>query len=283
MSGVLYIVATPIGNLDDITLRAIEVLCSVDLVAAEDTRHTQHLLSHLGITRKMLSLHEHNERDRIQQILGYLGSGQQIALVSDAGTPLISDPGYPLVRAVVEAGFKVTPIPGVSSIITALSGAGLPTDKFSFHGFLPHKNSERLSRLEELKNMQGTQVLLESTHRIERLMQQINQLMPDAEVVLAKELTKRHEAFMRGSAEQCLQLFEQDVLLKKGEFVVLLHLPKETVDSHSDYETDSMLRLLLAELPLKRAVNLVVEISGQKKNKIYKQALEISKNYNGYV
>ncbi len=140
MSGVLYIVATPIGNLDDITLRAIEVLRSVDLVAAEDTRHSQHLLAHLGISKKMLSLHEHNERERIQQILNYLGEGNQIALVSDAGTPLISDPGFPLVRAVVEAGYRVTPVPGVSSVITALSAAGLPTDKFIFHGFLPHNS-----------------------------------------------------------------------------------------------------------------------------------------------
>jgi 16S rRNA (cytidine1402-2'-O)-methyltransferase len=170
MSGVLYIVATPIGNLDDITLRAIEVLGNVDLVAAEDTRHSQHLMAHLGLRKKMLSLHEHNEQDRIIQILALLSQGQQIALVSDAGTPLISDPGFPLVRAAIEAGYKVTPIPGVSSIIAALSAAGLATDQFSYHGFLAHKNADRLTRLQALKQTGGTHVLLESTHRIERLL-----------------------------------------------------------------------------------------------------------------
>lgn len=276
MSGVLYIVATPIGNLDDITLRAIEVLRSADLIAAEDTRHSQHLLSHLGISKKMLSLHEHNERDRIQQILTYLDEGQQIALVSDAGTPLISDPGYPLVRAVVEAGFRVVPVPGVSSIITALSAAGLPTDKFSYHGFLPHKNAERLSRLENLKNVDGTHVLLESTHRIERLLQQIMQIMPESPVVLAKELTKRHETFIRGTAEQCLQIFEQDVLLKKGEFVVLLHLIKPDEGDSLNMDAKNLLELLLSEMPLKNAVKLAVNISGLKKNDLYKMALTLS-------
>lgn len=276
MSGVLYIVATPIGNLDDITLRAIEILGSVDLVAAEDTRHSQHLLSHLGLSKKMLSLHEHNERDRIKQIIAMLNDGLQIALVSDAGTPLISDPGYPLVKAVVEAGFTVSPIPGVSSVITALSAAGLPTDRFSFHGFLAHKNSERLTRLGELSSLPGTQVLLESTHRIERLLQQLEQLMPEAEIVLAKELTKRHETFIRGSAEQCLQIFEQDSLLKKGEFVVLINQPKEASDNKLDVEIETILKLLMVEMPLKKAVTLAVSLTGQKKNVLYKMALAIS-------
>ncbi len=278
MSGVLYIVATPIGNLDDITLRAIEILRTVDLVAAEDTRHSQHLLSHLGVSKKMLSLHEHNERDRIQQILNYLEAGQQIALVSDAGTPLISDPGFPLVRATIEAGFRVIPIPGVSSIITALSAAGLPTDKFSFHGFLPHKNAERVKRLESLKNSDGTHVLLESTHRIERLLQQIMQVMPESQVVLAKELTKRHETFIRGSAEQCLQVFEQDALLKKGEFVVLIYQLIADKDDSVDLDAEKMLALLMQEMPLKKAVKLAVSLSGLKKNELYKMALVLSGN-----
>lgn len=275
MSGVLYIVATPIGNLGDITLRAIEVLKAVDVVAAEDTRHSQHLLSHLGISKKMLSLHEHNERERIQQILNYLDEGQQLALVSDAGTPLISDPGFPLVRAVVEAGFVVVPVPGVSSIVTALSAAGLPTDSFCFHGFLSHKNSERLSRLDNIEKVGGTHVLLESTHRIERLLQQIQQLMPKSQVVLAKELTKRHEAFIRGTAEQCLQVFEQDALLKKGEFVVLIHHATSNQGESVDLDTHKLLELLLAEMPLKKAVRIAVEVSGLKRNDLYKLALGI--------
>lgn len=276
MSGVLYIVATPIGNLDDITLRAIEVLRSVDLVAAEDTRHSQHLLSHLGISKKMLSLHEHNERDRIQQILNYLGEGQQIAVVSDAGTPLISDPGFPLVRAVVAKGFRVTPIPGVSSVITALSAAGLPTDKFSFHGFLPQKISERLNRLESLMGADGTHVLLESTHRIKRLLEQVMRLMPQTQVVLAKELTKRHETFIRGTAEECLQVFAKDALLKKGEFVVLLHHDKTDETNSVNMDAESLLKLLLAEMPLKKAVILAVKLTGLKKNDLYKMALTLS-------
>ncbi len=147
MTGVLYIVATPIGNLNDISLRAIEILKQVDVIAAEDTRHSIRLLNHLGIRNKLMSLHEHNERDRIDGIIDDLKQGNNIALISDAGTPLISDPGYPLVRAVQDAGLRVSPIPGVSSIIAALSAAGMPTDPFTFYGFLSQKNSERLSKL----------------------------------------------------------------------------------------------------------------------------------------
>ena len=278
MSGVLYIVATPIGNLDDITLRAIEVLRCVDLVAAEDTRHSQHLLSHLGLRKKMLSLHEHNEKDRIDQLIALLDEGQQIALVSDAGTPLISDPGFPLVRAVIEAGFKVSPVPGASSIIAALSAAGLATDRFCYHGFLAHKSSERLARLEQLKQVGGTHILLESTHRIQRLLEQLTHVMPESQVVLAKELTKRHETFMRGNAEQCLQVLEQDPLLKKGEFVVLIYHPEPGTDDSFRLGNERLLELLLAELPLKKAVQLAVEMTGGKKNELYRQALLIAQN-----
>ena len=166
MTGVLYIVATPIGNLNDISLRAIEILKQVDVIAAEDTRHSIRLLNHLGIRNKLMSLHEHNERDRIDGIIDDLKQGNNIALISDAGTPLISDPGYPLVRAVQDAGLRVSPIPGVSSIIAALSAAGMPTDPFTFYGFLSQKNSERLSKLGTLKQQHCTLVLLEPTHRI---------------------------------------------------------------------------------------------------------------------
>ena len=274
MSGVLYIVATPIGNLDDITLRAIEVLREVDVVAAEDTRHSQHLLAHLGLRKKMLSLHEHNERERCAQIVRYLQSGQNIALISDAGTPLISDPGYPLLQAVIEADLRVVPVPGVSSIITALSAAGLPTDHFCFHGFLPQKNAERVARLKALPLLLGTQILLESTHRIERLLHQVDELMPDCRVVLAKELTKRHERFLRGSAHDILQLFAADNALMKGEFVVLLHQPQLEVQA-AQLDNSRLLELLMAEMPLKKAVKLAVEISGGRKNELYQQALEI--------
>ncbi|MFT4608880.1 MAG: 16S rRNA (cytidine1402-2'-O)-methyltransferase, partial [Chitinophagales bacterium] len=193
MTGVLYIVATPIGNLDDISLRAIEILKQVDVIAAEDTRHSIRLLNHLGIRNKLMSLHEHNERDRIDGIIDDLKQGNNIALISDAGTPLISDPGYPLVKAVQDAGLRVSPIPGASSIIAALCAAGMPTDPFTFYGFLSQKNSERLSKLSALKQQQGTLVFLESTHRIERLLEQLSELYGDNRIVVAKELTKAFE------------------------------------------------------------------------------------------
>lgn len=276
MSGELFIVATPIGNLDDITLRAIETLRSVDLVAAEDTRHSQHLLKHLGLQKKMISLHEHNEHQRILQILEFLQQGQNIALISDAGTPLISDPGYPLVRAVIEAGYRVIPIPGVSSIITALSAAGLPTDHFHFHGFLPPKGAERLHKIEMLHNQPGTHVIYESTHRIKRLLRQIEESLPDSKIVVAKELTKRHENFIRGTARQCLHEMEQEPALKKGEFVVLIHTPDTIGSKIKKVDTTVLLDTLLAEFPLKKAVNLAVKISGDRKNELYRVALEIT-------
>lgn len=276
MSGVLYIVATPIGNLDDITLRAKQTLGLVDIIAAEDTRHSQRLLNHLGINNKMISLHEHNEHQRIQQILNYLQQGNSIALISDAGTPLISDPGYPLVRAVIEQGFSVRPIPGVSSIIAALSAAGLPTDQFCFHGFLSHKNSERLDKLKAISNQSGTHILLESTHRIQRLLEQLDETLTDVAVVLAKELTKRYETFIRGTARQCLQAFNNDKAMLKGEFVVLLHINRDAKTDRPDIDTDSLLRRLMQDLSLKKAVRLAVEISGLKKNELYQQALKIN-------
>lgn len=277
MSGVLYIVATPIGNLDDITVRAIKTLGEVDRIAAEDTRHSGQLLAHLGIKKPMLSLHEHNERERIEQVIDLLQQGENIALVSDAGTPLISDPGYPLVNAVVAAELKVVPIPGVSSIITALSAAGLPTDKFTYYGFLPHKSNERLHRLEALKDQTGTLVLLEATHRIEKLLIQMAQVMPSSQIVLAKELTKRFENFIRGNAQHCLDMFKQDEQLKKGEFVVLIHhgALEDTVQA-AHIESQRLLRLLLAEMSLKKAVAVAAEITGIKKNSLYKEALSLS-------
>ncbi|MDJ0832046.1 MAG: 16S rRNA (cytidine(1402)-2'-O)-methyltransferase [Gammaproteobacteria bacterium] len=276
MSGKLYIVATPIGNLDDISLRAIDTLREVDLVAAEDTRHSQGLLRHLGLHKSMISLHEHNERERIQRIRQELEQGRNIALISDAGTPLISDPGFPLVRALVEAGLEVVPVPGASSLLAALCAAGLPTDHFSFHGFLPHKKAERRTRIEALKRLAGTQVLFESTHRILALLEQIGEVMPAAQLVVAKELTKQHERFIRGDAAQCLQELASDPLLKKGEFVVLIHQPRQQQTDTLAIDSDQLLRRLLQDLPLKKAVKLAVDITGQKKNQLYQRALQIN-------
>lgn len=276
MSGVLYIVATPIGNLDDISLRAIDTLKQVDLIAAEDTRHSGRLLNHLGINKKLISLHEHNERARLAGILENLSSGMDIALISDAGTPLISDPGYSLVNAVHNAGFKVSPIPGASSIIAALSAAGMPTDKFSYFGFLSQKNTERIARLKAIKEQKGTLVLLESSHRIERLIEQLAEEFPNNRIVIAKELTKSHENFLIGKAVELIELFKQDPALSKGEFVVLIDNPPAENDARDSGADIELLRLLLSELPLKKAVQLATRISGKKKNYLYQLALDLA-------
>lgn len=277
MTGVLYIVATPIGNLDDISLRAIEILKQVDVIAAEDTRHSIRLLNHLGIRNKLMSLHEHNERDRIDGIIDDLKQGNNIALISDAGTPLISDPGYPLVKAVQDAGLRVSPIPGASSIIAALSAAGMPTDPFTFYGFLSQKNTERLAKLSALKQQQGTLVFLESTHRIERLLEQLSELFADNRIVVAKELTKTFERFLSGTPAEILAVMQLEPALKKGEFVVLIDNPVTISEKSLSDEDIEILKLLLEDLPLKKAVQISTRISGKKKNDIYQQALALSK------
>lgn len=276
MSGELFIVATPIGNLGDITLRAIQTLKDVDLVAAEDTRHSQHLLQHLGLNKKMVSLHEHNERERVEQLLAYLEDGKHVALISDAGTPLISDPGFPLLRSVIAAGIRVTPVPGASSIITALCAAGIPVDRFCFHGFLSHKRKEREQQLKSLMQQHATHVCLESTHRIEGLVAQIHELLPDAPLVLAKELTKRHENFLRGTAAQCLQRFNDDRLLLKGEFVVLIRIDDVAGNASMQFDSHSLLQRLMQDMSLKKAVRLAADLTGSKKNDLYQQALTLN-------
>ncbi len=277
MPGILHIVATPIGNLDDITLRAIETLRQADLIAAEDTRCSQRLLQHLGIRKPLLSLHEHNERSRIGRILEELDRGRSVALISDAGTPLISDPGYPLVRAVREAGHAVSPVPGPSSVIAALSAAGLPTDRFCFVGFPPQRSAECRRWLEALRGRGETLVLFESTHRILRLLELLAELMADAELVVAKELTKRHENFIGGRPGECLQRLRDDPPLQKGEFVLLLRQRAPQAATAQAIETDRLLELLLEELTLKKAVRLAARISGQSRNELYRRALELGR------
>ena len=280
MSGVLYIVATPIGNLDDITLRAVKTLQLVDVIAAEDTRHSQRLLGHLGIRKRMISLHQHNENQRLEQLLERLQAGENIALISDAGTPLISDPGYPLVKAVRAAGLKVSPIPGASSVITALSASGLPTEPFTFHGFLSQKNTERLLTLKALKQQSGTLVLLESSHRIQRLMEQLDEVMPDHRIVIAKELTKMHENFLDGNANELLALFKGDPALTRGEFVVLIDNPVNKENKEVGQAEMDMLECLMKEMSLKKAVKLTCQFSGRKKNDLYPLALALNQAQN---
>ncbi len=277
MSGVLYIVATPIGNLDDIGLRALDTLKSVDMIAAEDTRHSARLLKHFGISKNLVSLHEHNEKARIEMVVEKLLAGAHIALISDAGTPLISDPGYALVKTVQDAGLRVSPIPGPSSIITALSGAGVPTDQFSFYGFLSHKNKERVDKLKAIKNQNGTLVLFESSHRILRLLEQLAEVFPDSHIVVAKELTKVYENFLRGKAGELLAMFAKDASLARGEFVVLIDNPVTDSDKQLDNRDIELLKSLMAELPLKKAVQLTSKFSGKKKNALYRLALDLDR------
>ncbi|MBM3774258.1 MAG: 16S rRNA (cytidine(1402)-2'-O)-methyltransferase [Acidobacteria bacterium] len=200
--GTLFLVATPIGNLEDITRRAVRVLGECDLVACEDTRHTRKLLAHLGISKPTISYHEHNEAARTPELLGKLGQGASIALVSDAGTPLVSDPGYRLVRAAVDAGITVTPVPGPSAVVAALAASGLPAGSFRFGGFLPPKPSQRARVLEGLKNEPATIVFYEAPHRVLGTLAQVEQILGARPVVVARELTKVHEEFLRGTAAE---------------------------------------------------------------------------------
>ncbi|MGB7767291.1 MAG: 16S rRNA (cytidine(1402)-2'-O)-methyltransferase [Verrucomicrobiia bacterium] len=219
-AGTLYLVATPIGNLEDITLRALRVLRECDVVAAEDTRRTGQLLKHFGIAKPLLSYFQFNEAKRSGEIIEHLRRGEKIALVTDAGSPGISDPGERVVKAAITAGFRVEPVPGSCALVAALTASGLPADEFHFTGFLPHKSGQRRNKLESLKVTPGTLVFYESPFRIEKLLGELVQVFPDREVVLARELTKKFEEFLRGKPADLLALNQPRPL--KGEFVVLV-------------------------------------------------------------
>lgn len=216
----LYLVATPIGNLEDITLRALRVLKECDVVAAEDTRHSGQLLKHFGIARPMLSYFQFNEAKRSEEIIERLRRGEKVALITDAGSPGISDPGERVVKAALTAGFRVEAVPGACALIAALTVSGLPTDEFHFIGFLPHKSGQRRKQLDRLKTFAGTLVLYESPYRIEKLLNELNEVFPDRAVVLARELTKKFEESLRGKPRELLEVLTKRSL--KGEFVVLV-------------------------------------------------------------
>jgi 16S rRNA (cytidine1402-2'-O)-methyltransferase len=216
----LYLVATPIGNLEDITLRALRVLRECDVVAAEDTRHTGQLLKHFGISKPLLSYFQFNEAKRSEEIIERLKRGEKVALVTDAGSPGVSDPGERVVKAAITAGLRVEPVPGPSALVAALTASGLPTEEFHFIGFLPHKSGQRRNRLEAFKNVAGTLVLYESPYRIEKLLSELKEVFPDRQVVLARELTKKFEEFLRGTPAELLELTQKRSL--KGEFVVMV-------------------------------------------------------------
>ena len=273
--GSLYIVATPIGNFGDISQRAVEVLERADLVAAEDTRHSLKLLNHLGIQAKLRSVHEHNEREIAPRLLALMDEGQDIALISDAGTPLISDPGYHLVAQARNAGLKVIPIPGPSALIAALSVCGLPTDRFTFEGFLPHKSAARRAVLEKLVGETRTLVFYESSHRIEKSLADMAEVLGvDREATLARELTKRFETIHQGSLSELVLWLQDDDQQQKGEFVVVVKGAQESIRTSAD-EVDRLLRILMEELPLKQAAGLAAKLTGDKKNRLYQRALEL--------
>ena len=226
--GTLYLVATPIGNLEDITLRALRVLKECDVVAAEDTRHSGQLLKHFGISKPLLSYFQFNEAKRSEEIIERLRRGEKIALVTDAGSPGISDPGERVVKAALKAGLRVEAVPGACALIAALTASGLATDEFHFIGFLPHKSGQRRKQLERLKNFSGTLALYESPYRIEKLLLELCEIFPERHVVLARELTKKFEEFLRGTPGELLEVLRKRSI--KGEFVVLISGGQETAD-----------------------------------------------------
>ena len=274
----LYIVSTPIGNLADMTFRAVDVLRSVDLIAAEDTRHSRRLLSHFEIQTQSISLHDHNESDRIEKIMRLLKENKSIALISDAGTPLISDPGFKLVRAVREAGFQVIPIPGACALISGLVVSGMPTDKFIFEGFLPVKTTALEKYLKNLETESRTMIFYESSHRILNTLTMMQYVLGDHRIaVIARELTKTFETIRQDNLYNLRNWIQQDLNQQKGEFVIIL---KGLQTNNHDINQDALkiknyLEILLRELPLKQAVLLTCELTNVSRKIVYAAALNL--------
>jgi 16S rRNA (cytidine1402-2'-O)-methyltransferase len=278
MPGVLYVVATPIGNLEDITLRALRVLKEADLIAAEDTRHTQKLLSHYDIRTPLTSYHEHNERTKAPALVERLLRGETIALVSDAGTPAISDPGYRLVVAAAAAGLRVTPVPGAAALTAALSAAALPTDRFIFEGFLPEKKKERRERLQALADETRTLVFYEAPHRLRDALDDIENILGDRTIAIAREISKIHEEFMRGRASEIIaRISDRDM---RGEIVIVVH-----GSTGEPVASEALLREEIRKLQASGArVKEIAELLGEKyafpKKQIYRLALDLKKVLN---
>lgn len=271
----LYVVATPIGNLDDITARALRVLHEVAVIAAEDTRHSARLLQHFGITTPLVACHEHNERDQGGRFLARLQGGEDVALISDAGTPLISDPGFHLVRQARAAGIRVVPVPGPCALIAALSAAGLPSDRFVFEGFLPAKMAGRLARLEQLKEEPRTLIFYEAPHRLLDCLADLERIMgADRLAVMARELTKAFETFQGLPLGELRAWVAADGNQQRGECVLLVAGWQAPAENSVPAAALRVLELLLKEMPLKRAAALAAEITGVRKNLLYQAALE---------
>lgn len=269
-AGTLYIVSTPIGNLSDITMRALEILESVDIIAAEDTRHTNKLLSHFSIKAKVIALHDHNEKQKAGELLSWLDQGLSIALVSDAGTPLISDPGYAVVNICRDKGAKVSPIPGACAAIAAVSCSGLPTDRFQFIGFTPAKSKARQDFYQAAYDSGITSIMYESTHRIMASLEDLKTALGEQQtVVLAKELTKRFETFFSGTVCELIEFLTDDPARQKGEIVLML--PGKQADKLAvSPEALKLIQILQKEMPLKSACAVAAEYFDLKKNALYK-------------
>ncbi len=276
--GVLYVVATPLGNLGDMTYRAVEMLKQVDVILAEDTRHSRKLLDHYGIQTQLQALHEHNELQQTAAILATLQQGKQVAIISDAGTPLISDPGFVLVREAQSAGIRVVPIPGASAVIAALSVAGLPTDRFVFEGFLPAKSAARQTYLQSLRHETRTMVFYEAPHRILDTLEDLCQIFePERTAVMARELTKTYETVCAKPLQELRNFVAADTKQQLGEVVLLLHgAATVTQTARAEIEIDTLLTQLLEHLSVKNTAQLVAALTGQSKNALYDRALQLS-------
>lgn len=274
--GILYVVATPIGNLGDITLRALETLKMVDAIAAEDTRHSSGLLNHFGISKKLIAVHEHNEQQSAEKLVLALKNGDNIALITDAGTPGISDPGAIVVKMVREAGIKVVPIPGVSAVIAALSASGITQNGFHFYGFLPASGAARRKQLEALKTQTVTLVFYEAPHRIIESIEDIAKVLGEDRIItFCRELTKTFETIYTCPASRSSAWLQADANQQRGEFVLLVEAAPVVKAEEISIEAQRILKCLLAELPLKQAVALGSEITNQKKNALYDLALTL--------
>ena len=271
-------VATPIGNLGDITLRALETLKMVDSIAAEDTRHTSGLLSHFGISKKLIAVHEHNEHQLAKKLLAQLKTGENIALVTDAGTPAVSDPGAIVVKIVREAGVKVVPIPGASAVIAALSASGITQNGFYFHGFLPAGGAARRKALDQLKSQTVTLVFYEAPHRIVECVENLAKVLgEERQITFCRELTKTFETIYTCPVSLASAWLQADANQQRGEFVLLVEAAPVVEVQEISEEAQRVLKCLLADLPLKQAVALATEITNEKKNTLYELALKIKK------
>jgi len=273
--GILYIVATPIGNLADMSQRAIDILSEVDLIAAEDTRHSRHLMQHFNIKTHMWAYHDHNEELQTPVLIEKLQAGEKIALISDAGTPLLSDPGYRLVKAAHQAGIKVSPVPGACAAIAALSASGLPTDQFHFCGFPPAKSTARVRFFEQFASETVSTLYYESSHRIKAsLSDMVNVFGEQRSAVLAREISKTFETIRQASLLELSEWVAGDENQRKGEFVVIVQ-GQASRQSEDAVSLEHILKVLLEELPVKQASKLAASITGAKKNSVYKLALDL--------